>query len=208
MGYLTRADLPYYHALADAAHSLQASSPLLIDSGPTHPNRYYPDERHHRPGWSGTAAPRSNNEGNAYSWETYPERLRAPPGSAGRSTTTSMTTTATCSSTSPSTKEASHLSAARVRAEGSAVLRAAGRLALGQHSASDLGGAAVGLSASIPTGCRRPARTTPAQVLEALWANPALWAKTALILNYDENDGLFDHVAPPVAAARYARRST
>lgn len=24
-----------------------------------------------------------------------------------------------------------------------------------------------------------------------------LWARTALILNYDENDGLFDHVAPP-----------
>ncbi|MGH6876560.1 MAG: alkaline phosphatase family protein, partial [Rhizomicrobium sp.] len=35
------------------------------------------------------------------------------------------------------------------------------------------------------------------QVLQALWSNPALWAKTALILNYDENDGLFDHVAPP-----------
>ena len=36
------------------------------------------------------------------------------------------------------------------------------------------------------------------QILQALWSNPALWAKTALILNYDENDGLFDHVAPPV----------
>jgi phospholipase C len=34
-------------------------------------------------------------------------------------------------------------------------------------------------------------------ILEALWANPKLWAKTALILNYDENDGLFDHVVPP-----------
>jgi phospholipase C len=36
-----------------------------------------------------------------------------------------------------------------------------------------------------------------AQVLAALWSNPKLWAKTAVILNYDENDGLFDHVAPP-----------
>jgi hypothetical protein len=35
------------------------------------------------------------------------------------------------------------------------------------------------------------------RILQALWANPKLWAKTALILNYDENDGLFDHVAPP-----------
>ena len=31
----------------------------------------------------------------------------------------------------------------------------------------------------------------------ALAANPDVWNKTVLILNYDENDGLFDHVAPP-----------
>jgi phospholipase C len=36
-------------------------------------------------------------------------------------------------------------------------------------------------------------------VLAALWSNPQLWAKTAFVLNYDENDGLFDHVAPPTA---------
>ncbi|MEJ5978942.1 alkaline phosphatase family protein [Novosphingobium sp. PS1R-30] len=35
--------------------------------------------------------------------------------------------------------------------------------------------------------------------LDALAANPDVWAKTAFILNYDENDGLFDHVPPPVA---------
>jgi len=34
-------------------------------------------------------------------------------------------------------------------------------------------------------------------VLQALWSNPKLWAKTAFIINYDENDGLFDHVVPP-----------
>ncbi len=34
-------------------------------------------------------------------------------------------------------------------------------------------------------------------VLQALWSNPKLWAKTAFIINYDENDGQFDHVAPP-----------
>jgi phospholipase C len=37
-----------------------------------------------------------------------------------------------------------------------------------------------------------------ARKIEALAANPKVWAKTAFILNYDENDGLFDHVAPPV----------
>ena len=34
-------------------------------------------------------------------------------------------------------------------------------------------------------------------VLDALTSNPAVWAKTALFLMYDENDGFFDHVPPP-----------
>ncbi len=36
-----------------------------------------------------------------------------------------------------------------------------------------------------------------ARVLEALSSNPEVWSKTALFLNYDENDGFFDHVVPP-----------
>ena len=37
--------------------------------------------------------------------------------------------------------------------------------------------------------------------LNELAANPDVWAKTVFILNYDENDGLFDHVPPPVPPA-------
>jgi phospholipase C len=36
-----------------------------------------------------------------------------------------------------------------------------------------------------------------AKVLDALTSYPKVWAKCALLLTYDENDGLFDHVAPP-----------
>lgn len=36
-------------------------------------------------------------------------------------------------------------------------------------------------------------------VLRILLSNPAVWEKTALIVNYDENGGFFDHVTPPVA---------
>jgi phospholipase C len=36
-----------------------------------------------------------------------------------------------------------------------------------------------------------------AQKLDAIAANPDVWAKTAFILCYDENDGQFDHVPPP-----------
>ncbi|MDX6641848.1 MAG: phospholipase [Solirubrobacteraceae bacterium] len=38
-----------------------------------------------------------------------------------------------------------------------------------------------------------------ARVLDTLTSNPGLWAKTALIVTYDENGGFFDHVRPPVA---------
>lgn len=36
-------------------------------------------------------------------------------------------------------------------------------------------------------------------VLGALTANPALWARTALFVTWDENGGFFDHVSPPTA---------
>ncbi len=39
-------------------------------------------------------------------------------------------------------------------------------------------------------------------VLDALVSNPEVWSKTALFLMYDENDGWFDHVAPPTAPAQ------
>jgi phospholipase C len=37
-------------------------------------------------------------------------------------------------------------------------------------------------------------------VLQSIWSHPRTWKKTAVILNYDENGGFFDHVAPPVPA--------
>ncbi|MFI1155357.1 phosphocholine-specific phospholipase C [Streptomyces sioyaensis] len=36
------------------------------------------------------------------------------------------------------------------------------------------------------------------QVLDALGRNPDVWRHTVLFLTYDENDGFFDHVPPPV----------
>lgn len=44
-----------------------------------------------------------------------------------------------------------------------------------------------------------------ARLLEALVANPAVWARTALIITYDENDGFFDHM-PSVMAPETADR--
>ena len=54
--------------------------------------------------------------------------------------------------------------------------------------------------ASIPARPARPrAPTTSAKVLDALTANPEVWSKTVLLVNFDENDGFFDHVPPPAA---------
>lgn len=36
------------------------------------------------------------------------------------------------------------------------------------------------------------------RLLGALAAKPEVWAKTVFIINYDENGGFFDHVAPPL----------
>ena len=54
------------------------------------------------------------------------------------------------------------------------------------------------------TQCEHPAAppsyggVAVAYVLDLLTSNPELWAKTAFIVNYDENGGFFDHVPPPV----------
>ena len=37
------------------------------------------------------------------------------------------------------------------------------------------------------------------ETLNALTANPDVWSKTVLLINFDENDGFFDHVPPPAA---------
>jgi phospholipase C len=41
-----------------------------------------------------------------------------------------------------------------------------------------------------------------ASKLEALASNEELWNSTVFVLNYDENDGFFDHVPPPVPNVR------
>src|SRR5262249_10386412 len=53
-------------------------------------------------------------------------------------------------------------------------------------------------------GSEHPGPSSPAQgadytakVLEALTSNPEVWSRTVLFLNFDENDGFFDHVPPP-----------
>ena len=57
-------------------------------------------------------------------------------------------------------------------------------------------------------GSEHPSASSPVQgadytakVLDALTANPEVWSKTVFIVNFDENDGFFDHVPPPSVPA-------
>jgi len=59
------------------------------------------------------------------------------------------------------------------------------------------------------TYTEHPGPSSPAQggwymqeILDALTADPEVWSKTALLINYDENDGFFDHLPPPSAPSR------
>jgi phospholipase C len=56
-----------------------------------------------------------------------------------------------------------------------------------------------------PTASPAAGQDLTARRVAALASNPEVWGKTALILNYDENDGFFDHMpprVPPTAGAR------
>src|SRR6202453_3699858 len=73
MAHLTRSDIPFHYALADAFTVCDAYYCSLL--GPTDPNRY-----HMWTGWVGNdgnaGGPVVGNEESGYSWTTYPERLQ------------------------------------------------------------------------------------------------------------------------------------
>jgi phospholipase C len=52
-----------------------------------------------------------------------------------------------------------------------------------------------------PAGLPAAGATFVAGKIDAIAANPDVWAKTVFILSYDENDGMFDHVRPPTPKA-------
>lgn len=59
--------------------------------------------------------------------------------------------------------------------------------------------------------CEHPGPSSPVQgswfiqeVLDALTASPEVWSKTVLLINFDENDGYFDHVPSPSAPSMNA----
>jgi phospholipase C len=193
MGYHTREDIPFYYALADAFTICDGYHCSVM--GPTHPNRYYlmtatidPEGTH--------GGPALNNSGTAYSWETYPERLDRAGISWRIYHDVDDYGCNVCK----------YFTQFQSAPKTSSLWDNAMRDRPFEELLSDISTGNIPQVTWIvpPSTLSEHPDYLPAagenhthQVLKALWSNPKVWAKTALILNYDENDGQFDHVAPP-----------
>jgi phospholipase C len=192
MGYHTRGDLPYYYALADAFTICDGYFASMM--GPTGPNRDFAQTGSNDP--NGRAGgPAIVNGRRSCTWETYAERLQR----AGVSWCVYQTTDSFFNAhrnfvqyqTAPTT---------------SPLYEFGFKTRSFEQLLSDLRTGNLpqvtwicphGGTSEHPSGWPAAGEDHTRQVLEALWTNQAVWARSALILNYDENDGQFDHVVPP-----------
>jgi phospholipase C len=199
MGYYTRADLPFYYALADAFTLCDAYHCSVL--GPTYPNRLYYMSASIDP--NGTrGGPVLKNDaiegGITYSWETYPERLERAGISwqiyYDRYDDYLMNVVRyfkQYQTAGPTSRLYNRSRQSRPFADFLQDLRTGNlpQVTFILAHAED-----TEHPNFLPARGENYVRT----ILEALWTNPRVWARSAFILMYDENDGQFDHVAPPV----------
>ena len=218
MAYLTRDDIPFHYALADAFSVCDAYHCSLL--GPTDPNRY-----HMWTGWVGNdgngGGPVVDNAEQGYSWSTYPEVLQkagitwkiyqdvgagltaseywgwgddAYIGNYGDNSLLYFFQYQNSTPGSPLYQGA--LTGTDI-AEGGTLFDAL--------KADIAAGKLPQVSWVVAPEAYTEHPNWPAnygawyvsQVLDALTANPEVWSKTAFFITFDENDGFFDHVVPP-----------
>jgi phospholipase C len=206
MGYYTRADIPYYYALADAFTLCDNYFCSVI--GPTDPNRLYtvaasldPDGKNGGPVLQTIVANRAAFYGRL-TYTTMPEQLQARGISWKVYSSPDETILGGLLSDNV-------LSYFKNFQDPASVLH---QNAFGPQFPVDFLSDVVSgnlpqvswLIGSILTSDHPPAPSLFGEnilslIISALMANPVLWAKTALFVTYDENGGFFDHV-PPVTA--------
>jgi len=196
MGYYKRADIPFQFALAESFTICDAYHCSVF--GPTWPNRMYL--------MTGTIDPNGRNRGpiisnkvpdGGYTWTTYPERLESA-GVTWKVYKLKDSYRCNMLENFPVFQNA--------RAESSLYKRGMTVDPEGQFEYDAMHDKLPAVSWIIPTSYQSehpdymPAEGAAfvASKIDAIASNPEVWAKTAFILNYDENDGLFDHVPPPV----------
>ncbi len=214
MGYFTEEDIPFQYAMANAFTLCDAYHCSF--HGGTNTNRLFH--------WSGTNDPLGKGNGPAtynnydwfdanpgndggYTWTTYPERLEK----AGISWQVyeNMKDNYT---DNPLAGFHAFRDAWFERPGFSKSLqkRGVGTRDLDKLKEDVLANTLPQVSWIVATaeGSEHPDASSPAQgadytarVLDALTANPEVWSKTVFIVNFDENDGFFDHVPPPSVPA-------
>ena len=206
MGYYTRGDLPYYYGVADAFTI--CDNYFCSVMGPTDPNRLYtmaasldPDGRNGGPILQTIITGRTAARGRL-TYTTMPEQLQARGISWKVYSSPDENVLGGVLSDNV-------LSYFKTFQDPASVLH---QNAFGPQFPVDfLADASSGrlpqvswLVGSVLTSDHPPSPSTFGEnilslIVTALTANPAVWAKTALFVTYDENGGLFDHVAPVTA---------
>src|SRR5579862_7732634 len=226
MAYLTRSDIPFHYALADAFTVCDAYHCSLL--GPTDPNRY-----HMWTGWVGNdgsgGGPVVDNAEAGYGWSTFPERLEeagiswkiyqdvgdgldaadfwgwtddAYIGNYGDNSLLYFFQYQNAAPGSPLYQGARM--GTNIAALSGSNPQVAPHL-LDQFRADVLANRLPQVSYIVAPEAYSEHPNWPAnygawyiaQSLDALTANPELWSKTVLLLTWDENDGFFDHKVPP-----------
>jgi phospholipase C len=227
MGYFTREDIPFYYALADAFTICDAYHCSLF--GPTNPNRMFlfTGTSGLAVGDAGRQAVTNLDDGNwtadpgrdrasfkGYGWTTYAERLQKAGVSwrlyqeydnYGDNALAYFAAFRGLDAQSELYRRGRTWAPGSTR-ENAAASRADHLVAAFARDV-DMGTLPQVSWIVAPTKlCEHPdnppgyGETLTARLLGALTANPKVWAKTVLMINYDENDGFFDHVPPPLPA--------
>jgi len=227
MGHFTRADLPFYHALADAFTVCDAY--YCSQHSPTNPNRMhlFAGTSGLTVGDLGAQAVNNADDGNwtadmsrddssfvGHHWTTYAERLQA----AGISWRVYQEYDNYGDNSLPWFANFRNLDTGselyqRGRAWVPGSTAANAYTSRGEHLVAEfardvLAGTLPAVSWLVPPYIMSEHPEAPpgygeslaARLLEALVANPAVWSRTVFIINYDENGGFFDHVPPPLPA--------
>jgi phospholipase C len=196
MGYFTREDIPFQYALAEAFTVLDGYHCSVL--GPTGPNRHMWMAGTIDPnGVAGGPSLTTSAPNGAYSFTTYPERL-TKAGVSWRIYHDPGSTTGL-----PSIQ---HIKQYYEAKKGSDLYEhAMASTPVGQFEYDAMNDKLPTVSWILPPSdfdehpAHLPAAgaTFVAAKIDAIAANPEVWAKTVFILSYDENDGMFDHVVPP-----------
>jgi phospholipase C len=209
MGYLTRSDIPFHYALADAYTICDAYHCSILSA--TGPNRTYL--------WSGMIDPNGTAGGPAYDggsesglgWQTYAEALQDAGVSwkvyqvandnfgdnalayfkqfANASTNSPLYINGMSSVPSTTGSTPTDIAAAIKQDVLNGTLPRVSWIVADQQSSEH------------PDAPPEDGAQFLHEVIQALAADEAVFDSTVLFVNYDENDGFFDHVPPPVPPA-------